>query len=97
MERTRQKGLKKCSDYVEVSFLPDDKYLDCVHRAVEALEWDYDIDDGTPFLCRTSGCKILNQPLSGSTEEWTIGSYLKSVYRSTNNAKLGIAIFEVIM
>ena len=96
MERTRQKGLKKCSDYVEVSFLPNESYLDCVHKAVDALEWDYDPEDGVPSFCRTSGCKIMNQPLPGTTEQWTIGTYLKSVYRSTNNAKLGVALFEVL-
>ena len=95
MERTRQRGLKKTSDYVEVTYLPDEKYLGCIHKALDALHWEYDQDDGIPSFCRLNGCTVMDQPLPGSYTAWTIGSYVKSVYRNTTNVKLGVALFEV--
>lgn len=93
MERSRLRGLKKAGDYVEVTFSPDDDYLACVYKAVDVLGWKYDPSDGVPYLCRLNGCRIVNQSLA--TGSWTIGAYVKSVFKSTNNIKLGVALLEV--
>ena len=98
MERTRRGGLKKSGDYVEVTYNRDDNYQQCVEKAVIALGWEYNVDDGCPCLCRTSGCRIVDQPIIndvGVQKAWTILSYINSVFSKNSHVKLGVALFEV--
>ena len=93
MERNRQCGLKKSGDYFEVNFSPDDNYVTSVYKAVEAIGWEYDPADGAPFLCRANGIRIVDQPLASGS--WTLGEYIKTQFKSMNNVRLGVALFEV--
>ena len=54
------------------------------------------IRSGVPYLVRLKGSRILDQPLSDQSSGcWTLGEYVKSVFKSTSNMKLGVALLEV--
>ena len=64
-------------------------------KAVSAL----DPIDGCPCLCRISGCRVLDQPVlcnNGAERPWTISRYLCSVFVTSTNYKLEVALCEVI-
>ena len=97
MERSQKGGLKKYGDYVEVTFNGDERYVTCVNKVIDALSWDYDPEDGTPYLCHLNGCRIMDKSIDndGFDVPWTISRYLQSVFVSTSHVKLGVALFEV--
>lgn len=98
MERSRKGGLKKYEDYVEVALSGEEDYDLCVQKALTSLKIEYDDEVYEPYICRTSGCKILNQPVivDGRELPWTILRYVRSVFRKTTTSiKLGIALLEV--
>lgn len=94
MERSQKGGLRKCGDYVEVGFSGDDLYNTCVDKVINALDWEYGSLDGSPYLCRLSGSRILDKPIDNNVP-WTIRGYVESVFASMSHVKIGVALFEV--
>ena len=97
MERTQKGGLKKCGDYVEVTFNGNEVYEAAVDKVVEALGWEYNPVNGSPYLCRLKGSRIIDKPIEsdGISMPWMISRYVHSVFISTSHVKLGVALFEV--
>ena len=97
MERTRKRGLKKSGDYVEVAFSGEEIYDTYVNKVINALAWDYDPEEGSPYLCRLNGCRVVERPVTvdGVAVPWTISRYLHSVFSSISHVKLGVALFQV--
>ena len=57
------KGWFKEGDYMEVTFSGDEVHETCVDKVIDALGWEYNPDDGSPYLCCLSGSRIIDKPI----------------------------------
>ena len=61
--KIKKGGLKKYGDYVEVTFSGDKVYETCVDKVIDALGWEYNPVDGSPYLCCLNGSRIIDIPI----------------------------------
>lgn len=97
MVRTRNGGMKKNSDYVEVVLSSMDSHSSTVSKSCRELGQEFD-PNKPPMLVRISGCKIPDHSLidtDGESAPWTIGRYLKQTFSSRSSIKLGLVFEEV--